>query len=131
MKLVVFVLVALLAPAPASHPASCFFQERHRGGDDVTHVEWFYACEIAPDGDRVAVDKAWFKAHCHTFDNLSSGASAQCDAYAPHDAVPFDSWAVPSKTKARLKLIGFTAIGVGLLALCALAGGGCGFAGDE
>ncbi len=130
MKLTAFVLVALLSPTPASHPPSCFFQERHNGGDDVKHVEWYYACELGPDGDRVAVDKSWFKAHCQTFDNLSSGASAQCDAYAPGDVVPFDRWAVPSKTKARLKLIGFTAIGVGLVLFCALAGGGCGAGGE-
>ncbi len=93
--------------------------------------EKIYACEVGPDAPRVAVEKAWFKAHCQTFDNLSSGAAAQCDAYATASARVAHP-AAPSKVKTKLKIIGYTAIGVGLLVACAVAGGGpCGFAGGE
>lgn len=126
----VLLALALQAPAPAVQPKICTIYEGHVGSDAiVTITRRWYTCATGQNDGRVAVDRDWFKAHCHRVDGRRSTnrEAAVCDAYADPTARPVHL-AAPSKFLDHLKVIGVTAAGVGIVALCTY-GGGCGFMG--
>lgn len=117
---------------PASGPPSCFVYSSYvrANGRVGIPAKQFYNCEsVDPWMGLVDVEQKWFKAHCRRIDHLSSGAIAECDAYAPAVA-RVDHPAAPSKFLNHLKVIGVTAAGVGIVAICTY-GGGCGFMGGR
>jgi hypothetical protein len=122
-----------LAPQPVlPWPNVCFVNKPSPPGVPVRTNEPVYICDSFWFDGLVPVTKTWFKAHCTKGPGTNNGEPigvATCDAIAPVENIPAKEMARPRNVKPKLKAIGYGAATVGVLAVCVLACGGCGFMG--